>query len=1092
MAQTIKLKRSATTGNAPTASQLALGELGINTTDGKLFLKKSVSGTESIVEVGGLPLSGGTLTGNLSLGDNVKLQLGNQTNGDLQIYHDGSHSYIADVGTGDLVLQAGNDLILRQPDGLTEYLRANEGAGVQIYHNGSQKFLTTAAGIDVTGEITADGLALGDSQKATFGASDDLQIYHDGSNSHITDAGTGNLILQATDFVLKSGGTGAYIEAASGVTKLYHSNALKLATTSTGISISNDANFPDNGKAIFGTGSDLQIYHDGSNSYIAESNATGNLFIKGTHISLQNSAGQDALNLINGDAYIKSGGQTKLQTTSSGISVTGSVTADGLTVDGNGLIQANMGAKLEIKSTDNFINNGEVVGSLDFISADYNYTAQPIKGQIRTESVSSTGESAVFISTTETTNLRNRIKIDKGGDISFYEDTGTTAKLFWDSSTSQLRVGSTSAIFTNSVIQGVSALGPTIGAKQTTANQFAGGFWNNNSGDVSLIAFYAGFGGSQIGSIKGNSTSVQLLGSSGSGLSISSTGNVNIPNGSLMVGATAAPVEKLDVSDYQGISVNANYAHMGSTVSGAMAIFGHNIKSDSANNTIKTANTGYHSSMIKMYYDEGITFHATAGTATAGDTFYNISGTTNELMRISNTGSVCIGTDSPIYTAASRTTTTINGASTANLSFGVGGTGYGNIFVASNVMSIGTQTSANPLTFEIGGSEKARIDSSGNLLVGTTSATGRTDASSGEGIALSAGSYGGFIGATRSFANPLALNRLSTDGAIATFAKDGTTVGNIGTYGSDLVITSSVSGHKGLRFGLNHIAPIDTSYSYTDATTDLGLSDVRFKDLYLSSSIKLSNSSYDTGATVTTSISGDLITGQADTGLRFYDGGDAIIPRSTSDGQRNGTTDLGASNARFKDLYLSGGLRGDTTFKNNAGTTEYARFSGGNLLVGTTGANTYSSTVNTGVQIAPDFIGVARNQNTVMHLNRQGNDGTIVDFRTFGFVRGSVSISGSTTSYNTSSDERLKDNIIDAPIASEDIDAIQVRSFDWKADGEHQKYGMVAQELLEVAPDAVTQGDTPDDMMGVDYSKLVPMLIKEIQSLRQRVAQLEE
>ncbi len=51
---------------------------------------------------------------------------------------------------------------------------------------------------------------------------------------------------------------------------------------------------------------------------------------------------------------------------------------------------------------------------------------------------------------------------------------------------------------------------------------------------------------------------------------------------------------------------------------------------------------------------------------------------------------------------------------------------------------------------------------------------------------------------------------------------------------------------------------------------------------------------------------------------------------------------------------------------------------------------------------------------------------------------------------------------------------------------------MVAQELLEVAPDAVTQGDTPDDMMGVDYSKLVPMLIKEIQSLRQRVAQLEE
>jgi hypothetical protein len=51
---------------------------------------------------------------------------------------------------------------------------------------------------------------------------------------------------------------------------------------------------------------------------------------------------------------------------------------------------------------------------------------------------------------------------------------------------------------------------------------------------------------------------------------------------------------------------------------------------------------------------------------------------------------------------------------------------------------------------------------------------------------------------------------------------------------------------------------------------------------------------------------------------------------------------------------------------------------------------------------------------------------------------------------------------------------------------------MIAQELLEVAPEAVSQGETEDVMMGVDYSKLVPMLIKEIQSLRNRVAQLEE
>jgi hypothetical protein len=105
---------------------------------------------------------------------------------------------------------------------------------------------------------------------------------------------------------------------------------------------------------------------------------------------------------------------------------------------------------------------------------------------------------------------------------------------------------------------------------------------------------------------------------------------------------------------------------------------------------------------------------------------------------------------------------------------------------------------------------------------------------------------------------------------------------------------------------------------------------------------------------------------------------------------------------------------------------------------------------------------------------------------------GSISLSGSSTAYNTSSDQRLKENIADADDAGSKIDAIQVRKYDWKADGSHQDYGMIAQELLEVAPEAVSGDADSEEMMGVDYSKLVPMLIKEIQSLRNRVAQLEE
>jgi hypothetical protein len=102
---------------------------------------------------------------------------------------------------------------------------------------------------------------------------------------------------------------------------------------------------------------------------------------------------------------------------------------------------------------------------------------------------------------------------------------------------------------------------------------------------------------------------------------------------------------------------------------------------------------------------------------------------------------------------------------------------------------------------------------------------------------------------------------------------------------------------------------------------------------------------------------------------------------------------------------------------------------------------------------------------------------------------GSITQSGTTAVlYNVTSDQRLKENIVDAPEFGSVIDSIQVRSYDWKADGNHQRAGFIAQELVTVAPEAVHQPADPEEMMAVDYSKLVPMLVKEIQSLRQRLA----
>ena len=154
----------------------------------------------------------------------------------------------------------------------------------------------------------------------------------------------------------------------------------------------------------------------------------------------------------------------------------------------------------------------------------------------------------------------------------------------------------------------------------------------------------------------------------------------------------------------------------------------------------------------------------------------------------------------------------------------------------------------------------------------------------------------------------------------------------------------------------------------------------------------------------------------------------------------------------------------------------------GNLLVGTTSAGL---TNTNSITIQPTY-----NTNGDIVINHASGSASGQNYIIFGYNAtgiGSITQNGTTgVLYNISSDARLKTNIVDAPQGN--IDQIKVRSFDWIADGSHQEYGMVAQELLEVAPYAVHQPQDTNEMMGVDYSKLVPMMIREIQDLRARLA----
>jgi len=119
------------------------------------------------------------------------------------------------------------------------------------------------------------------------------------------------------------------------------------------------------------------------------------------------------------------------------------------------------------------------------------------------------------------------------------------------------------------------------------------------------------------------------------------------------------------------------------------------------------------------------------------------------------------------------------------------------------------------------------------------------------------------------------------------------------------------------------------------------------------------------------------------------------------------------------------------------------------------------------------------------HINGTSSGTSYINFGYNGAGIGSISQSGTTgVLYNVTSDQRLKTNVIDAPSASSIIDAIQIRSFDWKSDGSHNRYGVIAQELNQLVPEAVHTPVDEKEMMGVDYSKLVPHLIKYVQELK--------
>ena len=232
----------------------------------------------------------------------------------------------------------------------------------------------------------------------------------------------------------------------------------------------------------------------------------------------------------------------------------------------------------------------------------------------------------------------------------------------------------------------------------------------------------------------------------------------------------------------------------------------------------------------------------------------------------------------------------------------------------------------------------------------------------------------------------------------------------------------------------------------------------------------------------------------------------------------------GNSNKAGLALFNDAGNRGIWTDSSNllftatyeGNSTEHMRIdSSGNVLVSCTATMDFGASDAAGVVIeASDSIAASRSGNATLWLKRFGSDGAIVNFYKSTSAVGSISVNGSATAYNTSSDYRLKENVDYDWDATTRLKQLKPARFNFIADADKTVDGFLAHEAQVIVPEAITgtkdamttevlyveDDELPDgisvgdvkeasvpDYQGIDQSKLVPLLVKTIQELEARL-----
>jgi len=330
-------------------------------------------------------LNTGSVGTSLAFPDNAKALFG--AGSDLQIYHDGSNSIIRDAGAGNLRIWAEN-FSLQKSDGSESMIYATPDGSVILYYDGNTKFFTTNSGVSVTGNVIATGTvepagdtAAGDNAAIGYTAAEGLILTGQGSTSDITLKNDAD----ATVFTVPTG--------------------------------TDDILFPDNAKAMFGAGSDLQIFHDGTHSRI--DNNQGDLFIQSdTIIRITNSAASEtaAKFFVDGAVELYHDNSKKIATTATGVSVTGNVIASG-TVEPAGDTAAGDNAAVGYTAAEGLILTGQ--GSTSDITFKNDADATVFSIPTGTDDIKfPDGAKAVFGDGSD-------LEISHNGSVSVIKDVGT-------------------------------------------------------------------------------------------------------------------------------------------------------------------------------------------------------------------------------------------------------------------------------------------------------------------------------------------------------------------------------------------------------------------------------------------------------------------------------------------------------------------------------------------------------------------------------------------------------------------------------------------------------------------------------------------